>query len=315
MADAFTVEKFNSKEQWLAARRTGIGSSDAAAILGLAPPRWGSPMSVYANKVVGSGRGREENEAMEWGTRFEGEIAKKYQETTGRKISKMVNKGFYLLRSKEMPWLIATPDRLIDPLDDLVLSKFPGAHGPGLLEIKYVFAFIKAQDWDEEPPLQYQVQLTHQLIVTRFMWGSLAALTAGPKFRWQDQAFNKSFADTYLRVIEAFWQRVIDKTPPAPDATDATRTALGLLYPTPEGDPVELPEEATDWDNEFQSVKKQIADLEERKKAAENKLRAAIGHSPAGTLPDGTSYTLKLIKKPAHPVAANEYRQLKKKES
>ena len=51
-----------SRDEWLAIRRTGIGSSDIAGVLGLSP--WASPYTVWADK-----RGRvppvEQTEAME----------------------------------------------------------------------------------------------------------------------------------------------------------------------------------------------------------------------------------------------------------
>lgn len=40
----FTIEQYANRPEWLAARRTGIGSSDAAAILG--QTKWGSQYSV-----------------------------------------------------------------------------------------------------------------------------------------------------------------------------------------------------------------------------------------------------------------------------
>ena len=40
-----------TREEWLSARRTGIGGSDIAAILGLSP--WRTPLDVYRDKVDG----------------------------------------------------------------------------------------------------------------------------------------------------------------------------------------------------------------------------------------------------------------------
>ena len=40
-----------NREEWLAARKKGIGGSDASALLGLNP--YSSPLRVYLDKIVG----------------------------------------------------------------------------------------------------------------------------------------------------------------------------------------------------------------------------------------------------------------------
>ena len=64
------------RDQWLKERKTGIGGSEAAAIMGLDPNR--SALSVYLDKI-GEGVPVEENERMHWGTMLEREIALEYK--------------------------------------------------------------------------------------------------------------------------------------------------------------------------------------------------------------------------------------------
>lgn len=61
------------RETWMAQRRWLITASDIAAVCGIAPPDWGSPWSVYAEKVTGRPIGRDKA-AMQRGKALEPEI-------------------------------------------------------------------------------------------------------------------------------------------------------------------------------------------------------------------------------------------------
>ena len=55
-------------EQWLAARRKGVGGSDSAAVCGLS--RYSSPLEVWLQKT-GRKPATPDNEAMQWGRLLE----------------------------------------------------------------------------------------------------------------------------------------------------------------------------------------------------------------------------------------------------
>lgn len=54
-----------SHEQWLQVRKTGIGGSDAAVILGISPFK--SPLELWNEKVKDIAESAEETEAAYWG--------------------------------------------------------------------------------------------------------------------------------------------------------------------------------------------------------------------------------------------------------
>ena len=72
-----------TREEWLNARRKGIGGSDAAAIMGANP--YASPLSVYLDKL-GLAQEKEITEAMRQGTDLEDYVAKRFSEATGKKV-------------------------------------------------------------------------------------------------------------------------------------------------------------------------------------------------------------------------------------
>ena len=117
-----------SREEWLQIRSTGIGSSDAAAAIGLSSYK--CSLSLWLEKT-----GRQlpedlsEKEAVVWGTVMEPVLAKMYAERTGRKVRR-VNA---VLQHPEHPFMLANLDR------EVITES-----GTGVLEIKTA-GFYSAQ--------------------------------------------------------------------------------------------------------------------------------------------------------------------------
>jgi putative phage-type endonuclease len=90
--------------EWLAARKEGIGSSDASAVLGLNP--WTSAYEVWAEKL-GLLPADPGNNATELGHLLEPVIADRWSRQTGIPVRRAG-----LMRSKARPWQQASVDRL-----------------------------------------------------------------------------------------------------------------------------------------------------------------------------------------------------------
>ena len=74
----------NAHEEWLKARKTGIGGSDIAAILGLSPYR--TPVDVWAEKT-GRATAQDETLQMRFGRYAEEFVAREYTAKTGNACS------------------------------------------------------------------------------------------------------------------------------------------------------------------------------------------------------------------------------------
>lgn len=137
------------REQWLAERRTGIGGSDVAAILGLSP--WATPLTVWLDKT-GRSPQKEETLAMRIGTRLEDFVAELYCEETGRKVqryTKMIHRGC----------LLGNFDRLVIREGEKVASHMGEVRTDTLLECK-----TGTRPWDDgEVPIYYQTQVQHYM--------------------------------------------------------------------------------------------------------------------------------------------------------
>jgi putative phage-type endonuclease len=288
------------RKQWLESRRQGIGGSDAPVILGLSS--WKSPLALWAEKTgLAESEDISEKEYVEWGHILEEPIARKYVQVTGRTL---IDYGrYYRFQNPSMLHMICTIDREIIPT--------PFRPDPGILSIKTAAGF-KSGEWEEEPPLMYQVQIQHELYVTDRQWGSFAVLIGGQKFRWCDVERNERFCSYLIEKEAEFWDGVIRGIPPEPDASNSTREVLRRIYPEDDGSSIALPSESIAWDEQLQFAKAEIKSAEGRKQEAENKLKSALGSATIGLLPAGGAYSWKAAPRAGYTVEPSVIRTLRR---
>lgn len=290
------------RDEWLDERKSGIGASEAAIVLGLSP--WKSPLALYAEKI-GVPEPTEETEAMEWGRRLERPIAEKFAETTGRLVE--LNDDLTIDRHPEFPFILAT-------LDATQYSE--DRDGPGVLEIKTTNAARKREWIESGPPQFYLVQVQHQLCVTGRRWGSIAVLFGGQEFAWFDVERNDAFIDEVLvPELRSFWERIEKRIPPPADGSDSSRKALEALYPVRHvEDPVVLPGHLIDLDLELTEINAQIKELQARKRAIENAIIEALQGADSGVLANGVKYTYREQTRKSYVVPETTFRVLRRHE-
>lgn len=296
-----------ARERWLEVRRTGIGGSDAGAILGLNP--WSSPLKVYTSKL-GLAPPTPDNERMAWGRRLEAPVRDWYAEHTGRRVitasdlfAGQVDPGSdeqiahlldlitttcsivhldaerCTLRNVAHPWMLVTVDGFV----------FEPGRGWGVLEIKTAGATQKAK-WQDGPPPHYGAQLQHGMACCQLGWGSFGVLFGGQEAGTLDVDRDEAFIADLIDACGAFWQGVQDGTPP--DATAGDGHALAAVYPLVEDqEPLLLPPEAAAWDAEYMEHRDAEKYHGGMKKAAETKIRAAMRDRRVAVCPDGTRWT------------------------
>lgn len=299
-----------ARDAWLAARRTGIGSTDAAVIAGAT--KWKSPLQLYAEKIGEMPESAEETEAQRWGKLLEPLIAAEYERETSRHV---FDPGPYTIqRSPDRPWLISTIDRFVTRRPDEALDGAPLSVGAGVLELKTGSAYSR-DDWANGPPVLYQVQVQHQLAVTGHQWGSIAVLIGGQSFLWIDVARDEKFIDALLAQEEEFYWRIQHRKPPPPDGSRSSRAAVHALYPFALiDDVVKLDADALTWDSEREASKRAIKHHEQLIDKYDNLLRMAIGPHGGGVLPNGVCYLWRNEKRAGYTVKPTEPRVLRRKE-
>ncbi|RTL52452.1 MAG: hypothetical protein EKK46_10895 [Rhodocyclaceae bacterium] len=216
-----------SRDQWLAVRKTGIGSSDAAAAVGLNP--YCSPLELW---MVKTGRDQalpqvdpnDDSSPMYWGTLLEPVVASHYTLRTGLKVRR-INA---VLRHPELPWMLANIDREILGSDDVSIleCKTAGIQGSRL--------------WREGVPEYVQCQVQHQLAVTGKAAADVAVLLGGQELQIHRVVRDGEMIDALIRLEEEFWGYVTRDEPPPADGSQSAERALRCLYPRDSGQTVDF---------------------------------------------------------------------------
>lgn len=282
----------DNREEWLELRRTGIGGSDAPATFGLCS--WASPSSVQADKW-GLLDEPDDAEILKWGRRLEDPIREGLSDEVGIRFLK----DGRLLRSKEHPFMICTPDAV------------------SALHVEGVYAQIKntmlASEWTDKPPDRVWVQCQHEMAVTGVPEMIAAALLFGNRLVWQTVARDEEFIQDILIPAEReFWRLTEAHEPVPPDGSEHTKRALLALYPEDSGETVALDGEFTALDT------KRLALLEEKKRVEselreiDNRFRHAIKDATFAALQNGVTYTLKTQTRKAYEVKESTFRVLRR---
>ncbi|MDN7526332.1 YqaJ viral recombinase family protein [Burkholderia orbicola] len=206
-----------SHDDWLAVRRTGIGSSDAAAAIGLNP--YMSALELWLDKTGrADGLPPDPNDTTSpvfWGTLLEPIVAAVYTRQTGNKVRK-VNA---VLRHPTIPWMLANIDREIVGVPDVQI-----------LECKTAGEF-GARLWREGVPEYVQIQVQHQLAVTGKAAAHVAVLLCGQALEVHRIDRDDALIGRLIELEARFWRFVETDTPPPADGSESADRALRHLYP------------------------------------------------------------------------------------
>lgn len=226
-------EVANEPERWLATRREGLTASEMAAVVGLAPPRWGSLFDLYHAKL--EGWVTEQTEQMEWGHYAEPWVAERF----ARQYPDLDVRDGGLYRSSDRPWLMATYDRLA--------YEGPAAlHPLGPVQIK-TQGFL-GDDWGEPGsatiPVHYRVQVLIEMAVGDFDVAWLPVMDLNHKvvtYEIPRDAEAEADIGYMIEAGEEFLERLRTGDEPPVDWTPATAAALKRLHPELEDFEVEIP--------------------------------------------------------------------------
>jgi len=213
------------KEQ-LSDRKTGIGSSDAAAALGLSP--WVTPLELYLEKISDDTPSLD-SDAIYWGNRLEDMVANEYALRTGQGVRRR-RRAYH---HPEAP-LLTHIDRKIEG-EQVVL------------ECKTANAFA-AGDWGEpgtdRVPEHYFIQAMHHLAVTGWQRCDIAVLIGGSDFRIYQIERNEALIGKLVELLSEFWYNHVERRQP-PDP----RTTADLLrrWPTSSGNIITITPQDSMW--------------------------------------------------------------------
>lgn len=268
-------------KKWLAVRRTGIGASEIAMALGIAPHSWGSPTALYYRKIGGL-FDSVDNAAMEWGRRLEATILARFLKChpefrEGRPITGR------LFRNNKRTWQLATPDAIVfDTRTPFAYDKVPRTSEgvPVVVQIKTASSREHwGAEWTDEIPVYYRAQVLQEMDVvgSRLAW--VPVLFNGREYR--EYVVEWDAKDVHiLRTRGAdFWGRVLERRPPDVDGYEATTKTLRDVFGVREETRTIIPPDLVEKVRRSKALLKRIEMLHDRHM---NELRARMEDAAYG---------------------------------
>lgn len=272
------VSPTDDRSQWLAARRTGLGGSDLAAVLGLSP--WRTPMDVWLEKT-GRSEGQDESEAMLWGSLLEDVVAREY----ARRNSVRVERVNRIIRHGSRPFL-GNIDRAVtvEGRRPVVGEEF---RTDRILECKTSNAFA-ARDWGapgtQEIPVHYAIQCLHYLALTGTRFCDVAVLIGGSDYRQYTVEADAGVTGRMWEQAERWWvDHVRANQAPAP----VTEAEAAALFPESRGQQVAAAPDVLAAVTELATLKAWLKQAGEREQALRDRVCAVLGEGEALVAPDG----------------------------
>lgn len=218
------------REEWLQVRQQGIGSSDAAAAVGLHPYK--SPLALWLEKTGRTASGSaqsdptssDDSSPLYWGTLLEPIVAAHYTKRTGHRVRR-VNA---VLQHPDRPWMLANIDREVvgAPEVQILECKTAGIQGSRL--------------WQDGVPEYVQLQVLHQLAVTGKEAADVAVLIGGQSFEVHRIRRDPAMIDHLMALEAVFWRHVQEDRPPPADGSDSSARALLAMFPKDSGQTLDL---------------------------------------------------------------------------
>lgn len=259
--------------EWLAARSTGIGASEAAAAAGLSD--WATPLDIYLRK-----RGElpdvPDNEAMRMGRRLEPIVVEEFSLATGLPVTQY---PMGMFRHPSLPFVLATPDAQVAEVDGLEAKTSTWR----------VRKRVGEEGTDALPP-EWVCQCQQQMAVVGFARVHVALLIDGRHLSRFVVERDDDLIDGLTAAESELWERIQDGRPPEFNWQHARAAELVKQLFGSIGDTriVELSADATAAWTRRQELQEEINRLKKESDSAKAKVLYEIGEFAGGILPDGS---------------------------
>ena len=253
-----------SREEWLAWRRTGIGGSDAAAVIGLNPFR--SRIEVYADKM-GMMPEKEDTESMRLGRDLEDYVAQRFCEATGKKV-----------RRNNFMWCHDEHRCMIADVDREIIGENAG------LECKTTQAWGGKVIMKGEIPLTYYVQCMHYMAVMGYDRMYLAVLIFGKGFYWFTIERDENEIAALTAAETSFWRDFVEAgISPDPDGSQSAEQAVDAIWGNRAQEDELLMFDFSDDMRELCDLAAAEKEIKRQKDAIKQRLQAALGEHMVGS--------------------------------
>ncbi|WP_425317554.1 YqaJ viral recombinase family protein [Pseudomonas nitroreducens] len=268
-----------SQEEWLTVRKHGIGSSDAAAAVGLNPYK--SQLELWLEKT-GRDAGlpksdpNDEESPTYWGNILEPIVALHYTRRSGNRVRRI--NAVLQHPDPALSWMLANIDREVIGASDVQIleCKTAGINGARL--------------WKEGVPVYVQLQVMHQLAVTGKQAADVAVLLGGQHLEIHRIERDEELIGRLIELERDFWGYVQRDTPPPVDGSESAELALRCLYPEDHGNTLNFSEHSvlSAAFDELQTVRASLEIQGKREAELKQQLQQAMGNSSRALFANGS---------------------------
>jgi len=267
------------REDWLAVRKQGIGSSDAAAAVCLNPYK--SQLELWLEKTGRDGNlpkadPHDEESPMYWGNLLEPIVAAHYTKRTGNRVRRI--NAVLQHPDPDKVWMLANIDREVTGSGEVQIleCKTAGINGARL--------------WKDGVPEYVQLQVQHQLAVTGKAAADVAVLLGGQHLEIHRIERDESLIARLVQLERQFWDYVVTDTPPPADGSESAELALRCLYPEDQGQTVDFTQDRTlsAVFADLVSVRQSLADYEKLEAQFKQTIQQAMGDASKALFETGT---------------------------
>jgi putative phage-type endonuclease len=205
------------RAEFLQRRKSGIGGSDVAAVMGVSKYR--TPVDIWRDKISDE-INLESNDILDLASYLEEYTAQRYAAVAGHKVRRLTKE----LIHKDFPFLKSNIDR------EICLDK----RGVGILECKALsnFNFRKVEMYGL--PDDYTAQIQHQFLTGNgvYKWGAFAIINRdnGKLLTFEilpDLEFHKEI----IRICVPFWTECVEKRiQPVADVAEMGKVSIAPAY-------------------------------------------------------------------------------------
>ncbi|MFA9202571.1 MAG: YqaJ viral recombinase family protein [Flavobacteriales bacterium] len=281
----FASTKQLSREEWLQLRKQGIGSSDAAAAVGLNP--YQSMLELW---LVKTGRDQDlpkpdfedDGSPLYWGNILEPIVAQHYSQRTGHKVRR-VNA---ILQHPEpaLSWMLANLDYRVS-----ADRSNPSSKPVNILECKTAGEY-GARLWQHGVPEYVQLQVQHQLAVTGEQAADVCVLICGQRLQIYRIERDDELIARLIELEQQFWHYVETDTAPPADGSASAQAALRALYPQDAGTVLDLSTES-ELNHSFDQLlqlRQQIEQAEQQQEQLKQHLQQRMGDASQAVFARGS---------------------------
>jgi len=275
------------KETWATSRRNGLGGTDAAAILGLSP--WRRPIEVWEDKVHPERRAEVDKDCLRWGVLLEPVIRQEYARKFDIEVTAPADMGALFPNSKRWedstiitgrhPWMLGMPDGYL-------ASTRTG------LEIKT--ASRRSDEWgapsSDEIPAQYLMQCAWYMATTETPAWNVAVLFSGSDLQQYRVVRDLDLERDAIAACREFWEEyVVKRVEPPIDESESYGRYLARKFSLNSGAIIKNPSpEIVEWTLAMKTADDEAKAAEDRKREANNHLRALLGDAQKAMTPYGS---------------------------